>query len=142
MTTLQARAEAAADAWEAFCRGREAMNAARPDPMFATPAERALYDERYKVDHAAEREHFRTAIKLAQVSREIVNAFHALQTEGSPDAEDIARAKVVIAFLRGEGPLDGCHFGEKPQGERGNFWWRKHLARIEAVLPAPPEGEG
>ena len=33
----------------------------------------------------------------------------------------------VIAFLLGEGPLDGVWFGEKHPTEFGNFWWRKHL---------------
>lgn len=33
----------------------------------------------------------------------------------------------VIAFLRGEGELEGCSFGERPPGVIGNFWWRKYL---------------
>lgn len=33
----------------------------------------------------------------------------------------------VFKFLMGEGTLDGVHFGEKPEGERGQFWWRTHL---------------
>lgn len=33
----------------------------------------------------------------------------------------------VLSFLYGVGDLNGCGFGEKPDGERGNFWWRKHL---------------
>lgn len=37
-----------------FVAKRDAMNAARP-AVLATPAERALYDERYKADHEAER---------------------------------------------------------------------------------------
>jgi hypothetical protein len=37
------------------------------------------------------------------------------------------RNSSVIEFLLGEGPLDGCHFGEKPDHECGQFWWRKHL---------------
>lgn len=33
----------------------------------------------------------------------------------------------LFAFLCGDGPLDGHWFGEKPEHERGNFWWRKAL---------------
>ncbi len=34
----------------------------------------------------------------------------------------------VHSFLLGEGPLEGLYFGDgPPKGERGNFWWRKHL---------------
>ncbi len=57
---------AAADAYQAFAKARAAMNAAIPDVLTATRAERALYDERYKADHEAEREHRRTAVDLAR----------------------------------------------------------------------------
>lgn len=33
----------------------------------------------------------------------------------------------VLAFLKGEGQLNGVDFGEKPKGERGEFWWRRYL---------------
>ena len=40
----------------------------------------------------------------------------------------------VVAFLKGEGPLGGQWFGDpKPAGERGNFWWRKHLPNLAAL---------
>lgn len=58
-------------------------------------------------------------------------------------------ASEVINFLMGIGPLEGCHFGEKPPTERGNFWWRKHLiasiassgggSRMSAGLPLDGE---
>lgn len=67
------RVRAAADAWEAFVTARQAMNAAIP-AIDATPAERALYDERYKADHEAEREHYRTACALAQVAPTLLRA--------------------------------------------------------------------
>lgn len=35
----------------------------------------------------------------------------------------------VFKFLLGEGELEGCGFGDKPDNERGNFWWRKHLRK-------------
>ncbi|WIA54292.1 hypothetical protein N6H05_14595 [Sphingobium sp. WTD-1] len=39
----------------------------------------------------------------------------------------------MLAFLCGDGPLEGYYFGEKPEHERGNFWWRKHLREAEKV---------
>ena len=33
----------------------------------------------------------------------------------------------VFKYLLGEGPLDGYHFGEPHETERGYLWWRKHL---------------
>lgn len=54
------------------------------------------------------------------------------------EARDVAEPVIIPAevfdFLMGRGPLRGCHFGEKPEGERGNFWWRKDLARIDPHL--------
>lgn len=76
-TTLADNIEAlakAADAWNAFVKARAAMNAAIPDAIHATPADRALYDERYRADHEAERVHWRTAIELAQHSPTILRA--------------------------------------------------------------------
>jgi hypothetical protein len=31
----------------------------------------------------------------------------------------------VLRFLRGDGPLEGCWFGDRKDGQ--GFWWRKHL---------------
>ena len=42
-------------------------------------------------------------------------------------AEQAAELDTVIKFLMGEGELAGVWFGDKPDSERGNFWWRKHL---------------
>lgn len=41
----------------------------------------------------------------------------------------------VAAFLLGEGPLEGAHFGEKHPTHQGNFWWRKHLRAALAAQP-------
>jgi hypothetical protein len=68
----------AAGAWDAFCSARAAMNEAIPT-ITVTPAERALYDERYKADHETERAHWSTAIKLAQNSRSILTAINMMQ---------------------------------------------------------------
>lgn len=53
-----------------FVAKRYAMNAAIP-AIDATPAERALYDERYKADHEAGREEFRAALKFVQIAADI-----------------------------------------------------------------------
>jgi hypothetical protein len=50
------------------------------------------------------------------------------------DVRASERLREVIAFLLGEAPLDGCWFGEKPENERGNFWWRKHLRAAHADM--------
>ena len=49
--------------------------------------------------------------------------------------EPVAVRPDVLAFLQGAAPLDGVWFGEKPDGERGQFWWRKYLP------PAPQQAE-
>lgn len=65
----------------------------------------------------------------------------------------VARARTVLRFLNGEGPIDGVWFGERPADAKGNFWWRRHLKDIEAALAfneaiakaegsPPPLGEG
>ena len=43
----------------------------------------------------------------------------------------------VVEFLLGIGPLEGCHFGERPNGAQGAFWWRKYLhgAKLRRRLP-------
>lgn len=41
----------------------------------------------------------------------------------------------ALAFLFGEGPLDGVWFGDEHPTERGAFWWRKNLR----ALISPPE---
>lgn len=103
---LEALAAKAADAYEAFERARNAMNAARPDPMHATPAERALYDERYKADHEAERTHWTTAIQLAQNARTILTALRSIAAP-KQDAE-------VAAYRDALDPdkMKGVYLGE------------------------------
>lgn len=46
----------------------------------------------------------------------------------------------VRQFLLGVGKLEGCKFGEKPETERGNFWWRKYLKQraMDKVLSSNP----
>lgn len=70
---LERLQEARAD----FVVKRNAMNAAVP-AVDATPAERALYDERYKADHEAERALYRAALVFAQVATD--NDFASLVT--------------------------------------------------------------
>lgn len=41
------------------------------------------------------------------------------------DRELVAIPTEVFEFLMGQGPLEGCHFGERHPERRGLFWWRK-----------------
>lgn len=73
LETLQA-------ARKAFVVAREAMNAARPDPLHGTAAERALYDERYRADHEAERALFRASLDFATYAAD-AEAAQALRSQ-------------------------------------------------------------
>lgn len=57
-------------------------------------------------------------------------AMHPQASEAVSDA-----AHPVFAFLLGEGPLRGVHFGDRHPDERGAYWWRKDLS---AALSAQP----
>ena len=60
-------------------------------------------------------------------------SFAAAMREGL-DRGMVEVPREVVAFLKGVGPLDGVWFGDpKPDGERGNFWWRKHLPNFAAL---------
>ncbi|KEZ17137.1 hypothetical protein CP98_03635 [Sphingobium yanoikuyae] len=48
-----------------------------------------------------------------------------------PATDGVVISRELLAFLCGDGPLDGHYFGEKPDHERGNFWWRKALRAAE-----------
>jgi hypothetical protein len=61
---LVERLKSAQETRETFVRAREAMNAAIPDVLNSTPAERALHTERYHADNEAERAHYRAALGL------------------------------------------------------------------------------
>lgn len=58
----------------------------------------------------------------------------ALPTQPAGDA--IERAREIIAFLGGASAIDGHWFGDRPEGERGAFWWRKYLPELLSTLPA------
>lgn len=45
----------------------------------------------------------------------------------------------VVAFLMGEAPLRGAWFGERANGERGLYWWRKDLRAALAAEQTQPE---
>lgn len=47
----------------------------------------------------------------------------------------------VFDFLMGEGELQGAWFGETPVGERGEWFWRKHLRQAAATPPPPADAE-
>lgn len=77
-----------------FVTKRKAMNTAIPDPMTATPAERALYDERYRADHEAERELFSAALNFATwaETREAVGLLLPSPPAPADMVERVARA--------------------------------------------------
>lgn len=58
---------------------------------------------------------------------------HAPLTEGQ---------RAVIDFLYGVGDLQGVGFGDKPAGERGNYWWRKHLREAFGITAAKESNDG
>ena len=47
-------------------------------------------------------------------------------------------AREFIKFLHGAVPWNGTWFGEYAPGERGAYWWRKHLDEAIAALIAAP----
>ena len=47
-------------------------------------------------------------------------------------------AREFFKFLNGEVPWNGTWFGEYAPGERGAYWWRKHLDEAIAALIAAP----
>ncbi len=53
-------------------------------------------------------------------------------------AMQIDEAREFIKFLHGAVPWNGTWFGEYAPGERGAYWWRKHLDEAIAALIAAP----
>ena len=47
-------------------------------------------------------------------------------------------AREFIKFLHGAVPWNGTWFGEYAPGEKGAYWWRKHLDEAIAALIAAP----
>lgn len=45
----------------------------------------------------------------------------------------------MLAFLNGEGPLDGVYFGERHPTENGVYWWRKRLSVLTSLAARKPE---
>jgi hypothetical protein len=44
-----------------------------------------------------------------------------------PAGDAVSVRADVVSFLHGEGPLDGVHFGGRPDTQSGPYWWRKYL---------------
>ncbi|WP_223306433.1 hypothetical protein [Achromobacter insolitus] len=65
-----------------------------------------------------------------------MRALEAIEN-AAPQASEAVRDvnHPVFAFLLGEGPLRGVHFGDRHPDERGAYWWRKDL---RAALSAQP----
>ena len=67
----------------------------------------------------------------------VVFARNLLSRYAAPQASEAVRDAdhPVFAFLLGEGPLRGVHFGERAPGAIGKWWWRQEL---RAALSAQP----
>lgn len=63
-----------------------------------------------------------TAVDLADA---LLAAFDEAGVRLKTDRELVAIPAEVFEFLMGQGPLEGCHFGEHHPERRGLFWWRK-----------------
>jgi hypothetical protein len=48
------------------------------------------------------------------------------------------RIQQVLNFLDGQGELDGCVYGEQPEG-RNKYWWRKELRDAVTALNTPQD---
>jgi hypothetical protein len=104
--------DAAEKAYKDFAQKRAAMNAAIP-ALDATPAERALYDERYQADHEAERENFRTALVFAKLSAEtgfagIIRAALTREAEAVPVAW-IKHDRSITSPVPANTPVEARH---------------------------------
>lgn len=88
--------------------------------------------DRHTPDEAA-----RVLARLAKVAKEgvLAEAEFAPHSPVLPDGYMLVRAD-VIDFLNGSGELIGCGFGDKPDGERGTYWWRRFLPDVNAKLIA------
>lgn len=66
-----------------------------------------------------------------------------LRRYAAPQASEAVRDAdhPVFAFLLGEGPLRGVHFGDRHPDERGAYWWRKDL-RAALSCPAQTSKDG
>ncbi len=51
----------------------------------------------------------------------------------------LEKAREVIDFLNGEGPLDGVWFGDPHPALRGSFWWRREVVPALRALALPPD---
>lgn len=98
------------DARVAFVEARERMNATIP-ALDASPAERALYDERYQADHKAERAMWTAAIEFAQWIGDNPTILASLDTEAvkaeTERCERICEAEMAKCNLYVERGLGG-----------------------------------
>lgn len=84
--------------------------------------------------------HAKTILAVSDLARDVLSWNGDTLEPGSktrlaalrlPDPEPDVRE--VLAFLAGEGPLDGVYFGEAHPTDRGLFWWRKYLPALSAA---------
>jgi hypothetical protein len=81
-----------------------------------------------QMSHGGESADFSSGMPLSEVVSRLRGLADRLEGKSSQSE--------VIAFLLGEGPLDGVWFGDPHPTEKGAFWWRKHL-RGAAGVTAP-----
>jgi hypothetical protein len=74
---------------------------------------------------------------LSQLLDRLVAAVSAAAPAPIQSAE-LAEMAQVIAFLNGEGPLDGFHFGDSDTARpRARYWWRKPMMAAWRALASP-----
>lgn len=121
-----------------FIRAREAMNAARPDVVHATAAERALYAERYRADNEAERAYRIATLELFE-NGHIERILAALTpiTSGGGDVAVTEWARQTQTDAA-EGRFDLRDLGKAMNGK----WDQDFPAAVLAALTAKPSTEG
>ncbi|WP_287814374.1 hypothetical protein [Achromobacter sp.] len=108
-----------------------------PEPLFRHAAPQASADD---VRTAALEE---AAQLMDQTSRssgaELIRALKQPQADKDGGHQRAPFDHPVFAFLLGEGPLHGVHFGDRHPNGRGAYWWRKDL---RAALFAAQTAQG
>lgn len=80
--------------------------------------------------------HETTGRIIVEVLRRQRSPLAALQAQPADpgDLGDFVRIPVeAYEFLMGQGPLEGCHFGEQHPDRPGEFWWRAVIQEREAA---------
>jgi len=81
---------------------------------------------------------------IERTLQRVINQIEAIRVLPLPEPDEAGGEAVAITremfdFLTGAGPLEGYYFGEKPETERGVWWWRKRLHDMAATKPTGDE---